>query len=85
MGCEASFGPKETEETILLAKMKRLNDIQFIRENLNRQMSAERKEKNEFKRRQIEMEKCNIEKSLKIISDAKKSEREKKEVYRKTL
>jgi len=38
MGCEATYGPKETEETILFSQLKKLNDIDVTRKNLDMQV-----------------------------------------------
>jgi hypothetical protein len=85
MGCEASFGPKETEETLMMARMKKMNDIALTKASLDEQLMMEYQANDQFKRKKIEMEKSNISKALKVINEANSSERRKKDFMRNTL
>jgi|DEB0MinimDraft_12_1074336.scaffolds.fasta_scaffold43078_3 hypothetical protein len=53
MGCDATYGPKETEETLLFSQLKKMNDVEQIRTNLEYQVNDKQNALQQRQRRQI--------------------------------
>ena len=58
---QVTFGPKETEETLIFQHLKKQSDIENLRKNLNEQIEYDLQGEAAKYHKSIEMEKHNVE------------------------
>ena len=58
---QATFGPKETEETLIFQHLKKQSDMENLRKNLNEQIEYDLQGEQAKYHKAIEMEKFNVE------------------------
>ena len=63
MGGEATFGPKETKETVVFQMLKKQQDVQKMREELESQMAAKQMNEDFGHKKQIVMDNHNIQRA----------------------
>lgn len=63
MGGEATFGPKETKETLLFQMLKKQQDTAKIREELESQMAAKQMNEDLGHKKTIYMDNSNIKRA----------------------
>ena len=64
-----TFGPKETEDTILFSQLKKQYDIAKTRANLTEQIQNQSEQMSAEKRKQIFMEVHNVNKATGVIAE----------------
>ena len=63
MGGGVTFGPKETDQTIVYQKLKKQHDMEEQRKELQDQILANKEKDYVAYQKQIQMEKANVQKA----------------------